>query len=79
MQLPKCYIIRSYAKNVFGGKITLNGPDKDQRNIIAEFKKNTKPNYLQKEIEKGLLLEKYMPLMKVEKWYLVLLKVEYFH
>ena len=37
--------IRSLAKNIFDGKITLNIADKDQSNLlteIVEFKKNSK-------------------------------------
>ena len=39
-------MIRSFAKNIFGGKFTLKNADADQNNLffeIVEFKKNAKP------------------------------------
>ena len=46
---------RSFAKNIFTGKTTLNDADKDQRELLTEivdFNKGTKPEHIQTKKQK---------------------------
>ena len=53
--------IRSLAKNIFDGKLTLNNADEDQRNLLIEivnFKKDGKAKDLKEKNKKGFKLMK---------------------
>ena len=72
---------RSFAKNIREGKINLDNADKDQDYLLLEtgnFSKSTKPRNVSKKSIREILLKAWMLFMKVERWFLMLLKVEYF-
>ena len=53
--------IRSLAKNIFDGTLTLNNADEDQRNLLIEivnFKKDGKAKDLNEKNKKGFKLMK---------------------
>ena len=73
--------IISFAKNVFSRKISLDDTDKDQSDLSNKFigfNKITRTRDIEKRKLK-ILLKTQMHLIKVEKWFPMLLKVEYFH
>ena len=52
--------IKSFAKNVFNVKITLNNADEDQSNLLVEideFNKSKKPRDFKKKKKKEILLK----------------------
>ena len=60
IQSQSIWKIRSFTKNIFSGKITLNNADIGQSNLLIEimdFKKNVKPNDLNKKKQKRATLE----------------------
>ena len=70
-------------KNAFDGKITLDNAHKDQSDLLndcIDFR-GTKPRNIEKKKLKRDPIESINKVhyMKVEKWFLMILKVEYFH
>ena len=57
------------AKNIFNGKTTLNGAEKDQSNLLVEtknFKKKARSRNLKKQEQKKILLKAYIHFLTEE-------------
>ena len=73
--------IRTFGKDIYNGEITLEEADKDQSELVEkinDFIKKTKPRNKEKIQEKKMLKKTCTIFMKVEKWFLMPLKVKYF-
>ena len=73
---------RYFAKNIYNGKSILNDANEDQSNSLVEimnFKKQIRPRDPEKKQGEKILLKAYMHFMKVEKWFLMVLKINYIH
>ena len=74
--------IRSFAKNVFRGKITSSNAGEDQSNLLVEninFKKRKQNQKSQRKLRKKDAHKNLYVFLTVEQMFLILLKVEYFH
>ena len=73
--------IKTFGRDIYGGKITLEKANEYQTDLLAEiidFKKNTKPRSQEKNMKKKLFFKTCMIFLRVEKKFLMLLKVKYF-
>ena len=73
--------IKTFGRDIYGGKITLEKANEYQTDLLAEiidFKKNTKPRSQEKNMKKKLFFKTCIIFLRVEKKFLMLLKVKYF-
>ena len=73
--------IKTFGRDIYEGKITLEKANEYQTDLLAEiidFKKNTKPRSQEKNMKKKLFFKTCIIFLRVEKKFLMLLKVKYF-
>ena len=73
--------IKTFGINTYDSKITIEEADKYQTNLLFEimnFRKNTKPRSQEKNQEKEIVLENLYNFLRVDKKFLMLLKVKNF-
>ena len=73
--------IKTFGRDIYEGKITLEKANEYQTDLLAEiidFKKNTKPRSQEKNKKKELFFKTCIIFLRVEKKFLMLLKVKYF-
>ena len=73
--------IKTFGINIYDSKITIEEADKYQTNLLFEimnFRKNTKPRSQEKNQEKEIVLENLYNFLRVDKKFLMLLKVKNF-
>ena len=73
--------IKTFGRDIYEGKITLEKANEYQTDLLAEiidFKKNTKPRIQEKNKKKELFFKTCIIFLRVEKKFLMLLKVKYF-
>ena len=74
-------IIKTFGRDIYEGKITIKEADEYQANLLTEimnFRKNTKPRSQEKNEKKKLFFKTCKIFLRVEKKFLMLLKVKYF-
>ena len=78
----KFQTIRTFGKDIYEGKITLEEADKDQSDLlndIKNFSDKTRPkNYKKKNKKKKLQMIICINLILQKKWFLMALKLKYF-
>ena len=74
--------IKTFGRDIYEGKITIEEADKYQTNLLTEimnFRKNTKPRSQEKKNKKKkLFLKTCIIFLRVEKKFLTLLRAKYF-
>ena len=72
--------INSFDRDIYKDKITLKEADEDQSNLLFEImdSKKKRPQNPEKKQGKKMFLKIYMHFLRVEKEFLMLLKVKYF-
>ena len=71
--------IKTFVRDIYEGKITIEGADEYQTNLSVEimnFRKNTKPRSQEKKQEKEIVLKNLYNFLRVEKNLLALLKAK---
>ena len=72
--------VRTFGRDIYDRKITLKEADEDQSNLLNEiksFRDRTRPQNDKKK-EKKLFLKTSIIFLRQEKYFLMVLKVEYF-
>ena len=75
------WTIRTFGRDIYEGRITLKEADDDQENLLNEirnFRDKTKPQNVEKKQEKKLFLITCVNFLRQEKYFLMVLIVEYF-
>ena len=73
--------IKTFGRDIYEGKITIEEADKYQTDLLVEikgFRKNTKPRSQEKNKKKKFFLKTCIVFLRVEKEFLTLLKAKYF-
>ena len=79
--LKNLQAIKTFGRNIYEGKITLEKANEYKTNLLAEiinFRKNTKQRSEEKNKKKKLFFKTCIIFLKVEKKLLMLLKAKYF-
>ena len=77
----KSKTIRTFGKDIYESKITLEEADKDQSDLLNEIKNfsdKTRPKNYKKNKKKKMLIITCINFIAQEKWFLTVLKAKYF-
>ena len=72
--------MHTFGREIYNGKIALKEADKDQSSLLVEiinFKKKSKPAKSKESKRKKICLKTYIPFLRVEKEFLMLLIAKY--